>query len=487
MENSSEYSQLLQVGGLVPRFTDSMGENRNISFRDPDGKLELTEDGTVYRHLTPSGVIRFLQIRALKTVQSLQGSGNWIDCQTHPQEPTRLEHPRIFFPSYPYEWAQGMLRAAGLFTINVNRLLLSEGWELKDASPYNILFRGVKPIFVDHLSPVLRSARQMGWSAYGQFQRTFHIPLLLNHRNRIPLPWMLLAHRDGVQPETAFPLLSALGRFHPSVIAPIVMPTLLHRYCRVGPTPSFSLKAGESEEDAGIVTNRILRGMSRSLNTLAAKSLTSPWSGYDEVLTDKDGHQENLAKENFLKQVLSEFRPKTMLDLGCNRGKYSRIAALMGSTCVSIDSDPECIERLYQQSVTENLDILPLQVDLGLPSPALGWDNTETLSLIERMKGKFDLTLVYALIHHLLVRERIPLDAVVQFVASTTTGIAIFEWVDPGDFQFKRIAGPSIELYKWMTPFVFRKALEKYFSIERESTIQGGTRILYLCQRRPRA
>ncbi len=62
------------------------------------------------------------------------------------------EHERIAFPSYPYEWPPEMLSAAGLLTIELAQSAIKESFGLKDASPYNVLFCGSRPVFVDVLS-----------------------------------------------------------------------------------------------------------------------------------------------------------------------------------------------------------------------------------------------------------------------------------------------------------------------------------------------
>ena len=52
------------------------------------------------------------------------------------------EHERIPFPSFPYEWPPEMLEAAGSLTLDLAEAALEEGFGLKDATPYNVLFRG---------------------------------------------------------------------------------------------------------------------------------------------------------------------------------------------------------------------------------------------------------------------------------------------------------------------------------------------------------
>jgi hypothetical protein len=56
-------------------------------------------------------------------------------------------------------------------------------------------------------------------------------------------------------------------------------------------------------------------------------------------------------------------------------------------------------------------------VNLARSTPAAGWANCETPSFLDRARGHFDAVLMLALIHHLLVTERIPLDSILELAA----------------------------------------------------------------------
>ena len=49
-----------------------------------------------------------------------------------------IEHPRIPFISYPYEWCFGMLRDAALLHLDLQLHLLDHDISLSDAGAYNI-------------------------------------------------------------------------------------------------------------------------------------------------------------------------------------------------------------------------------------------------------------------------------------------------------------------------------------------------------------
>lgn len=464
------------------------------SFRDPQGQTWIDPGGVTRVSWSEQGTWHTPPLESL--LQELQGEGKWVPAQAvdpaslrprlDPARPlpTRAwEHPRIFFPSYAYEWSPAMLLRAAELTLELNERLLPIGWELKDATPTNILFQGPHPIFVDHLSPSPRQPGQMGWSAYGQFIRTFLIPLCLHRLNGLPMSWLHLARRDGVSPEDASRQLSPLKRLWPSVFGLITLPAWLSR--RQGRAPSRGLKVWKDRDESmgRAITSRLLKGLCQRLQHWAPPPPSATlWSRYDQA-GESYTPGALQAKEAFIHQALVTCRPKAVLDLGCNTGRYSLLAAAAGARVVAVDGDPACIDQLWHQSRGQALDIQPLVMDLGRPSPALGWENGEEASFLERTAGRFDMVFALALVHHLLVRERVPLGRILAHLAQQTTQWAIIEWVAPEDPQFERLAGPHRHLYEHLSAAGFEAALVPYFKLHRALPVPGVARTLYLLEK----
>lgn len=131
-----------------------------------------------------------------------------------PSDYRLTEHTRVAFPSFPAEWPAEMLAAAAHLTLDLARAALAHGWRLKDATPYNILFRGCSPIFIDVLSFERREAQDALWPAYAQFVRTFLLPLLACRAGHFPLDQLWLASRDGLEPEQLYRSLSLADPNH---------------------------------------------------------------------------------------------------------------------------------------------------------------------------------------------------------------------------------------------------------------------------------
>src|ERR1019366_3194276 len=128
-------------------------------------------------------------------------------------------------------------------------------------------------------------------------------------------------------------------------------------------------------------------------------------------------------------------------------GHFSMMAARSGASVVALDYDPAVVGSVWRRASAEKLDILPLVVNLTRPTPAVGWRNGEWPSFLERAKGGFDAVFLLAVIHHMLVTERVPLAEIVDLAAELTTGYVVVEFVSPGDSMFRVLVRGRDELY----------------------------------------
>ena len=148
--------------------------------------------------------------------------------------------------------------------------------------------------------------------------------------------------------------------------------------------------------------------------------------------------QLSLGKGTFLRRCLQNLSPAGSWMLVAT-GHFSVITARAGTSVVAIDQDPLVIGELWREAAEQELDILALVVDLTRPSPAVGWCNNESQSFLDRARTSFDAVLMLALVHHLMVSERIPLTQILSLAAELTTDLLIVEFVSPGDPMFRRL------------------------------------------------
>ena len=377
-----------------------------------------------------------------------------------------------------------MLHAAGILTLELASAALDDGMGLKDATPHNIMFEGAKPVILDVLSFEERSPRDPIWLAEAQFVRTFVLPLLAGKRLGLPSHEILLAHRDGIEPETMYRMLPPSHRVRPSYLGLVTIPTWFGASRRSEDPAAYRSRLVGSPEQARFVLDRRLRSLRRRIDAAKPQEdRSSVWSGY---MSGNNNYSPRgfETKEKFVADVLREFRPGRVLDLGCNTGHFSEIAAGAGAKVVAIDYDPTVVGATWRRARKLNLDILPLVVNIARPTPALGWLNQECRSFLDRAHGRFDLVLMLALLHHLVVSERIPVDEVLACAAKLTTDLALIEFVGQEDSMFRRLTRGRDELHRDHTLGKFESACRTHFEIVRSQANDTGTRTLYLLRRK---
>ena len=189
------------------------------------------------------------------------------------------------------------------------------------------------------------------------------------------------------------------------------------------------------------------------------------------------------SKQSFVERVLHEFRPRSVLDVGCNTGIFSMLAAKCGARVVAIDSDPIVLGDVSRAARKDKLDVLPLIVDLTRPTPAIGWQNRECPGFLERARGTFDAVFMLAVVHHMLVSERIPLKEIVEITAELSKDLAVIEFVAPEDDMFRRLARGREDLHDGLTVESFEAAWRRRFEIIRSQHIEPTQRYIYLLRK----
>lgn len=398
--------------------------------RDPQGRLHFDGDRAVRQLAAPHETPAFL---AHPASRSLVESGALVPFSISTTRPGRIESPRYDFISLPTEWTDAQLRTAADLTLDVAEAALASGFELKDASAWNVIFDGTVPRFCDHLSFELVRSRE--WWAFGQFCRHFTFPLACARWRGLPSRAAFQLRRDGLDADQARALLGLRGRFSR------LFPLLLRRTSSTQPTADEAVPVVQGVAPGGATLHRSLIDYARrSLvgRRHAANAGESVWSGY---VGERQHYspQAVLAKVAQVQQWLHAIEPRTVLDLGCNTGEFSRLALKFAQRVIAVDADHDCVQRLFLEARGDTR-IHPVVADLGDLRGGRGWGAAEFGGLLERLANQADTTLMLALVHHLHVSEGIPLDEIAQLAARLTGRHLIVELLDSDDPMVKRLA-----------------------------------------------
>lgn len=474
------------------------------SFRDPGGRL-LTLDGRIIRLVTESGaadlrawlqsdvhreMVCSRQIVASKVLtgdsaQQILSNGAAARVVESMAISAIVEHERIPFPSFPYEWPPEMLHAAGMLTLEIATQCLGTPFGLKDGTPYNVLFDGSTPRFIDVLSFEQRHGNDGRWLAYAQYIRTFVLPLLVNRCLGIPIDQLLLARRDGLEPEAVYGWIGPIRRLTPPFLSLVSIPKWLGGVRSQDDTRIYQRRLESSPEKAQFILGTLFGQLRRAMLRLRPRpQQASVWSAYMTADHNNYSDVQFAEKEAFVRQALQEFIPDSVLDIGANTGHFSRLAAAAGARVVAINYNPVVVGRLWSEAQEQGLNILPLVVNLARPTPPSGWRSAECPSFLSRARGAFEAVLFLAVLHHLLITERVPLDDVMDLAAELTTGIAVIEFVEPSDSMFRRLTRGRDHLHANLSVSVFEGSCRRHFEVVRSARLTGGYRHLYLLKKK---
>jgi SAM-dependent methyltransferase len=464
--------ELLEVHGKLIRFVD----------QNAMGQLEAALNSLIFKKLCTDK--QFPETRWLGSTEknhylSLSKGGV---IRGEDRIGAALEHERIFFQSYPHEWPAEMLYEAAKLTIKLAQDLFCEGLGLKDATPQNILFSGPNPVFVDLLSIEKRHPLDSNWLPFAQFLRTFLLPLLANRYFNLSLQMTFTSRRDGLEPEEVYPLCQSWQRWLPPFFSLVTVPTWLMSR-RKQPVERGSLQYCSSAGKAKFIFQSLLNHLKRQLALVEPKEKRdSVWSNYMAETLPYTSEQ-FVEKSAFIDSVMTDLKPKTVLDVGCNTGHFSVLAAKKGAKVVAIDYDAAVVGGTWRKVKQDNLDVLPLVVNITRPSPGVGWRNRESASFIDRARGQFDMVFMLAVMHHMVVGERIPLREVIELAAQITRTWLVIEFVGPTDVSVVRLrnarAGSEV-----LTKEFFEQTLAPFFEIVSLKDLPGSDRTLYCLKKK---
>ena len=455
------------------------------SFRDPGGRI-FFKNGRVFRTVSETAAADFEFTEASGLIPRLEKKGMLAASKkvnksvlgaTGKTARYVLEHDKIPFVSYPYEWPPALLKTAALLQLEILTMALDYGVTLSDASAYNVQFIGARPIFIDRLSFIPYQEGQI-WQGYKQFCEQFLFPLMLVAYCGVPYHAWYRGALEGIPLEAIACLLPFSKNFSPGVFKHVTLQNLMQR------------KAGSitRPEDAGSLkkfhlAKNLYRANLTNMRKLVAGLEThckclGEWRDYE--LDNTYAAAEAKTKKAFVTDYCKKKKPKILWDMGCNTGVYSRAALAAGAGyVVGFDGDLGALE--LAAAGTLGRDLLPLYMNFANVSPSQGWLQKEREGL-EKRQGA-DGILALALVHHLAISGNIPLDQVVGWL----TGLApagVIEFVPKGDPMVQRLLLLREDIFPDYDLAHFEKYLKSKAKIVKTEKICSSGRTLYWYQRK---
>ena len=200
------------------------------SFRDPSGNIFNHED-KIIRILKKEGTDRLKYFKENDLLnQSISRKflieSNFIDAKALDLDLDNveeiIEHKKLNYISYPYEWSFDQLKDAALHHLEFHIFLLKNEATLIDSSAYNIQFDGYKPVFIDILS-IKKYQNGEYWKGHKQFCENFLYPLILKAKKNIDFNNWFRGNLEGIKSHEINSLLTLGNKFSYTIFTQVVL------------------------------------------------------------------------------------------------------------------------------------------------------------------------------------------------------------------------------------------------------------------------
>jgi len=470
--NATETAKTEPLSGVDTTFTLEIGDDVVVR------RASDQENADRVRGIIECGLLHELQKRGLIPETTV------VDRAGAKQLP-KLKQKRIAPVIYPYEWSPEMFRLAALCTLKVNQCANEFGYELKDAHPYNVVFQGLCPLFVDLGSLIARKHRNY-WCASEEFYRFFGRTLRL-----IKMGYTNLVRRSYLFEETGYFQNELAAITQPILLRVVGMHTLqrfnYYRYMyNIGPTiDSDAIERKYARKITQKIAKFVLLSpllprrkfnyckLSRKIKRYKFKGYQE-WSNYHHDFYDQNG---NITLSPRMEWVLDEslrLAPSSILELAGNSGILARCLAHKLPTTTRIicnDIDPYAIDTLFNASTKHR----------NLFASCFNFIDFKNFPMQKNRRNRFqsDLVVAMAITHHLILSQGLSPEKIFSTFHAYCKKYLIVEFMPLGLWGGGEHL-PAIP--KWYTEEWFVTHMQKFFKICKRAELEKN-RIAFVAEK----
>lgn len=458
----------------------------SVSMMDDFGRV-FFQNGKVYRAIKREKVPYCLQLLKSDLFTELLKEGFIPDTKISDLSVCNygivLEHERLL-ETLQHEWTFSMLKDAALTILEINKLCNKYGYELKDCHLFNILFKGVKPVWIDlgSISPKIPGSQE--WKAYDQFLRAVIIPMSflsfekpfigrkllesiffslttlpaqdVTESGLLSLLPILSAEKTNVLRFRNRKLLETKERL--TFISSIVYWTTKSFQFLIKRNTVFFTYEDASNRVKALTELFPYNNIESYINSLKKPNTKTVWEGYHQSYYAVEGQP--FYSERF-KRILKIIKDRkdieSVLDLAGNEGLFSKLLfenIKNLKQIITADYDENAIDFAYNNFKKLNTYKL----------------NTVLLNLMytpniegTQKRLQCDLVLALAITHHLLLTANYSIEAIFEKIRSYSSKYVIIEFMPLG--LWSKGQTESSLLPQWYNLNWFKQNFERYFHL----------------------
>ena len=466
-----------------------MNRANYISYKDTAARVVLQE-GIYYRYIFNEYKKEYDNLMQSGLYEALKSKGYLIshseinykdgDSTIYKQ----LLPEQIHFQSYPFCWSYTQWRKAIIAYLEINKIALKYGMLLKDATPFNFYFKEGRAILLD-TSSFIFFKEGASWLAYKQFCSEFLSPVALMHYNGQIWSGMVKANLKGMPLSFVSKQLPLKSWFNLSCLLHI------HMHAKYANTEGSIEEENKSKSKVqeGFSKEKLLSLTDMILNTLKtwkqAYNINKHWHSYYE--SDIESPIYLNQKEEIIKNWLNTLKPKTVIDLGANTGRFSFLAAKQVEQVIAIESDYNCVDAIEYAIATGAIkNIVVGQMDLSETTPNFGILEKEYNSIFKRVSNIHlipSIVMGLAIIHHLHITNYLSFGQIAELLSKFNSKYLIIEFVPIQDSKVQLLIKNKQRDFSSYTQENFTAALLQYFKLIEVKKMEGTDRELLLLEK----
>jgi len=456
------------------------------SFKDRSNQVFVDSSG-IFRTIDCNMNKAFPDVFDLNIIQEMVNSGMLVPSKLISQERSgsenlvKIEHQKIPFISYPYEWSNAFLYAAAIKTIEINSYLITKDYHLIDANAFNIQFIDGNPILID-IGSVSSYDEKKGWQALNEFLEAFFYPLYFCKTTGLRFNDVYKSFLRGVPVS----FLYSVKRFRDFLSIGFILNVFLNELL-LRKILRNNKKNQKPIHKKRVITPKSFTSLLNFQKNLIQKVYkkinrkNSYWQTYSDDMHNYAESDFNL-KVKIIKEFSKKYKPNMLLDIGCNEGFFSILSLENGAkSIISIDNDENCIERLSEKVIKEKLPILPLIINVTNESPMQGWLGTERDSFSKRAE-KCDGVICLAVIHHMVIGSNIPLEQAIRWIVGNKS-YGVIEFVSKDDSQIMELLAHREDIFNDYSYDQFIEILSSISTIKKIIHSENGKRSYAIFER----
>ena len=385
-----------------------------------------------------------------------------------------LEHQKIEYWNYPYEWSFDMLKDAALTVLEVNKIANKYGYEIKDGHVDNVVFNMNNPTYIDLGSFIKYDNNEKpNWTSYLDFYLTFYIPLKLWSKGFINLARNIILGRKHFNEQEFFrlnnPILNVcLGNKITASLHYFI--TRFRRTCLVSKSTVRKYTGSRVIfRNLALIINSTFKGLystsnlERRISKIKSPKEHSIWHDYHS-------NMDVSASDRFvrIRDIINELKDiDVVLEVASNQGKFASFILENSAIqkVIATDYDSGAVNTMYHHN-KGNEKLLTLLFDIVLTDGRMYRD----IPIAQRISG--DAVVALAVTHHLVLTQGIPLDYFFSKIKELSKKYVLVEFMPLGLYHGDMNDIPELPQYynfEW-----FKETFENHFNLILEEKLESN-------------